>query len=78
MKTYRTLILSAIIILMVPYSGCEKVEVEDLPGDPVPIVLSDSELALAQSSNQFSFDIFKLIIEGEDDFRGCDPGRWFF
>jgi len=53
--------------MLIPNSGCEKQDIEDLPEDPVQIVLSESEQALSESSNQFSFDIFRLLVEGETE-----------
>jgi len=53
--------------MLIPYSGCEKEVIEELPGDPVPIELSLTEKSLSGSSNEFSFDIFKLIVEGESE-----------
>ena len=66
MKKTIYIISLAVLFLLLPVS-CEKNSPEDLPGDPIPIALTDSELALSQSSNQFSFDIFKLIVEGENE-----------
>lgn len=67
MKSYSPFFLSTLIFLLIPYSGCEKQVTEDLPGDPVPIELSQVEKSLSTSSNQFSFDIFKLIVESETE-----------
>ncbi len=67
MKRNRAVLLAAIALLIAPNQGCKKEAVEDLPGDPVPIELSLIEKSLSTSSNQFSFDIFKLIVEDETE-----------
>jgi serine protease inhibitor len=67
MKKYRFPFLFTFILLLLPNAGCEKKVIEDPPGDPVLIELSLSEKSLARSSNQFSFDIFNLIVESDSE-----------
>jgi len=55
------------VMLLFPFSACEKQNTDDPPGDPVPIELSLSEKALSTSSNQFSFDIFNLIVNSKSE-----------
>lgn len=65
MKPNKIFFLLTLFFLLISYSACEKQKTEELPGDPVPIELSQLEISLSTSSNQFSFDIFKLIVESE-------------
>lgn len=67
MRPNSIFLLSVLTLLLVPYSGCEKQVTEDIPGDPVPVELTHVERSLATSSNHFSFDIFKLIVEDETE-----------
>ncbi|MDX2415131.1 MAG: serpin family protein [Bacteroidales bacterium] len=61
MKNRRFLFIIALLLLF-PFSACEKQNTDDPPGDPVPLELTLSEKALSESSNQFSFDIFNQIL----------------
>lgn len=66
MKTKLLFILIP-AFLIAPFSSCEKQKVDDIPGDPVELVLNDTEKALSISSNIFSFDIFNLILNNKGD-----------
>lgn len=58
-------IILSFLLLSLPFSACEKNNPDDIPGDPIPIELSMIEELLIESDNEFSFDIFKLIMQEE-------------
>ncbi|MEE4116278.1 MAG: serpin family protein [Marinilabiliaceae bacterium] len=55
------------VLLFIPLVSCEKDIPEDIPGDPVPIELNATELSLSESSNDFSFDIFRLLMNRKSE-----------
>lgn len=55
------------VLLFIPLVSCEKDIPEDIPGDPVPIELNAIELSLSESSNDFSFDIFRLLMNRKSE-----------
>ncbi|MGQ9620100.1 MAG: serpin family protein [Bacteroidales bacterium] len=63
MKTRRKSFMLLLFILMALCLtlSCQKTD-DELPGEPVPINLTDNQIALVESSNEFSFDIFRKIL----------------
>jgi len=61
----RNLLLIAFLI--VPFCSCEKNTPDNLPDEPVPILLTESQRELVRSDNTFGFDIFKLVMQAEKD-----------
>ena len=67
MMKNRGFLFTIAIMLLFPFSACEKQNTDEPPGDPVPIELNLTEKALSASSNQFSFDIFNLIVNSKSE-----------
>jgi len=69
MKRIITGQLSAILLLFtLLFMSCSKND-EPLPKDPVPIDLTQDQVALIESGNSFAFDIFNRVLEsaGENE-----------
>jgi serine protease inhibitor len=69
MKREITRLLSAIFILFtLTLMSCSKNN-EVLPSDPVPIDLSQDQVAIIESGNEFAFDIFAQVLKsaGENE-----------
>ena len=69
MKRIITGHLSAILFLFtILFMSCSKND-EPLPKDPVPIDLTQDQVALIESGNSFAFDIFNRVLEsaGENE-----------
>jgi len=49
------------------FLSCKKEPVETLPVDPVPINLTNDQVALIASENSFALDIFKKVIENSPE-----------
>jgi serine protease inhibitor len=43
--------------------SCSKSE-DNLPKDPVPVILTQDQVSVVESGNSFAFDIFKTILQG--------------
>jgi len=64
MKKVITGQISAILLLStLLLMSCSKND-EPLPKEPVPIDLTQDQVALIESGNSFAFDIFNLVLEG--------------
>jgi serine protease inhibitor len=64
MKKIITGQLSAILLLFtLLFMSCSKND-EPLPKEPVPIDLTQDQVALIESGNSFAFDIFNIVLEG--------------
>jgi len=64
MKKVITGQISAILLLStLLLMSCSKND-EQLPKEPVPIDLTQDQVALIESGNSFAFDIFNLVLEG--------------
>ena len=59
--------LFLIVLLIIPFSSCEKNNPDNLPDEPIPIELTATQQALVESDNTFSFDIFKLVMQENSD-----------
>ena len=59
--------LFLIIILTIPFTSCEKNNLNNLPDEPVPIELTVAQQALVESDNTFGFDIFRLVMQENSD-----------
>jgi len=55
--------LFLIILLTIPFTSCEKNNLDNLPDEPVPIELTATQQELVESDNTFGFDIFKLVMQ---------------
>jgi len=65
MKPSKVFYLLGILLITISLSiSCEKSN-DDNPGDPVPINLTDKQVALVKSGNEFAFDIFRKTLENE-------------
>lgn len=56
-------ILSVVLASGVLISGCSKIQDENLPSEPVLINLNPEQVKVAESVNDFAFDVFRLISE---------------
>jgi serine protease inhibitor len=65
MKKSKISRILALIIIIFPlsFSSCSKND-ENLPAEPVPINLTQDQVALIGSGNSFAFDIFNRVISG--------------
>lgn len=63
MKRYLLLTL----LLITPLTCCEKNRTDKFPDEPLPIELTAAQKKLVESDNNFSFDIFKLIMKENID-----------
>ena len=59
--------LFVIILLVIPFSSCEKSNLDNLPDEPVPIELTATQQELVESDNTFGFDIFRLVMQANSD-----------
>jgi len=59
--------LFLIILLAIPFTSCEKNNLDNLPDEPVPIELTATQLELIESDNTFGFDIFSLVMQKNTD-----------
>jgi serine protease inhibitor len=57
-----------LLIFTMIFVSCSKID-DDLPTEPVPIDLTQDQVALIESGNQFAFDIFTFILQnaGENE-----------
>ena len=66
-KNIMTRYLFLIVLLIIPFSSCEKNNPDNLPDEPIPIELTATQQELVESDNTFSFDIFKLVMQENSD-----------
>mgnify|MGYP001105684153 CR=1 FL=1 len=55
------------LILFIPFISCEKNSTDNLPDEPVPIELTATQQELVEADNTFSFDIFRLMMQDNED-----------
>jgi serpin B len=66
MKNYILKPAFVLIIISILFPGCTKNPDENLPVEPVPIVLTAAQVSLVESGNSFAFDIFRKVIENAE------------
>lgn len=59
--------LYLIVLLLIPFSSCEKNSSDNMPDEPVTIELNAIQKELVDSDNTFGFDIFKCVMQKKND-----------
>lgn len=65
MKTTTVSICASVLISALLLASCE-LNTEDLPENPVPIPITAEQNLLVESSNDFAFDLFGILLEATD------------
>lgn len=65
----NSILITVLVLLLIPslFVTCSKEPDEILPEEPVLIDLTSEQIALIESGNSFAFDIFRKVVENEEE-----------